>query len=107
MKDAVGRLSLEVAHSETQIIAPSLNTAPDDPATLAAVDTCSACLGRSVEAEGVPYGTDAAWLSETAPAIVLGPGSIDTAHAIDELVDATEVATCAEIYHRLMVRDWG
>lgn len=102
----VNRLGLELTHSEPQIIAPPLNTAPDDPITSVAVSACSACLGRAVAAEGAPYGTDAAWLSEAAPAIVLGPGSIDTAHAIDEVIDATEVARSAEIYYRLMVHDW-
>ena len=106
VKDAVGRLDLKATHHEPQIMAPALNTAPEDPFTSVAVQACSACLGRSVEAEGVPYGTDAAWLSATAPAIVLGPGKIDTAHAIDEFIDTTEVATCAQIYHRLMVHDW-
>ncbi len=105
--DAVGRLDMEVTHNEPQIMAPSLNTAPDDPFTSTTIEACSSCLGRSVKAEGAPYGTDAAWVSDMVPAIVLGPGRIDTAHAIDEVIDATEIATCAEIYHRLMVHDWA
>ncbi len=52
---------------------------------------------------GEPYGTDAAKLSAAGiPAIVLGPGSIDQAHAAVEWVDCDQVLQAADIYHRIM-----
>jgi acetylornithine deacetylase len=52
---------------------------------------------------GAPYGTDAAWIAQPAPSIVLGPGSIKSAHAIDEFVDINEITACAAIYRDIMM----
>jgi acetylornithine deacetylase/succinyl-diaminopimelate desuccinylase-like protein len=40
------------------------------------------------------------------PAILLGPGDIATAHAVDECVDVRQVVDCAAIHGRIMLRDW-
>jgi acetylornithine deacetylase len=53
---------------------------------------------------GVPYGSDASKLARAGiPSIILGPGSIDQAHAADEYVDLDQVALAAEIYARTIL----
>lgn len=50
---------------------------------------------------GVPYGSDASKLARAGiPSIILGPGSIDQAHAAEEYVELAQVAHAAEIYAR-------
>jgi acetylornithine deacetylase/succinyl-diaminopimelate desuccinylase-like protein len=54
--------------------------------------------------KGVPYGTDASQLAPAGiPCVVLGPGSIDQAHTIDEYVELEEVEKAVEIYRRIML----
>ena len=63
------------------------------------------CVRSPVTAsvDGEPYGTDAAKLSAAGiPSIVLGPGSIDQAHAAVEWVDCAQVLQAVEVYHRIM-----
>jgi acetylornithine deacetylase len=51
----------------------------------------------------VPYGSDASKFSRKGvPAIVLGPGNIDQAHAAVEFVDCGEVERAVEIYRGIM-----
>jgi acetylornithine deacetylase len=51
---------------------------------------------------GVPYGTDAPSIAAAGiPAVVFGPGSIDSAHTIDESVPLDEVAAASEILYEL------
>jgi acetylornithine deacetylase len=53
---------------------------------------------------GVPYGSDASKLSRAGiPSIILGPGSIDQAHAAGEYVELDQVALAAEMYARTML----
>ncbi len=53
---------------------------------------------------GVPYGSDASKLSRAGiPSIILGPGSIDRAHAAEEYVELDQVARAAEIYTRIIL----
>ena len=53
-------------------------------------------IGHS-EIVGVPYGSDASKLARAGiPSIILGPGSIDQAHAADEYVELDQVALAAE-----------
>ena len=76
---------------------------PTDAAILVgATAAVRATTGRA-RVGGEPYGTDAAKLSAAGiPAIVLGPGSIDQAHAAVEWVDCDQVLQAADIYHRIM-----
>jgi acetylornithine deacetylase/succinyl-diaminopimelate desuccinylase-like protein len=46
-------------------------------------------------------------MPQGAPAIVLGPGSIEQAHDIDEYVELQHVVDCARIYQRIMMHDWS
>lgn len=53
---------------------------------------------------GVPYGSDASKLSRAGvPSIILGPGSIDRAHAAVEYVELDQVACAAEMYARIIL----
>ena len=53
---------------------------------------------------GVPYGSDASKLSRAGiPSIILGPGSIDLAHAAEEYVELDQVVQAAEIYTRIIL----
>jgi acetylornithine deacetylase len=104
---AVAALALEIEHSDFQCFAPALATSPDDPLARQALKFCSEELGRPLAPAGAPYGSDACYMPGGKPAIVLGPGSIDFAHAVNERVPIAEVVQCARVYRRLMMHDWG
>lgn len=81
---ALAPLAIPITHGEFQCFAPALNTVPEDPLVTAALAHCSETLGRDVKPTGAPYGSDACWAPEGVPAILLGPGNIASAHAVDE-----------------------
>jgi acetylornithine deacetylase len=61
-------------------------------------------IGLNPEFVGVPYGSDASKLSRAGvPSILLGPGSIDQAHAAVEYVDCEQVEQAFEFYRRFML----
>jgi acetylornithine deacetylase len=68
---------------------------PELPVDHPLVRLCAEEVGCG--AETAPYGTDATYLQEVAPCVILGPGSISTAHspfertAVRDLVDAVPV----------------
>ena len=67
-----------------------------------AAAACQATIGTST-VDGVPYGTDASKFTAIGiPSIVLGPGSIDQAHAAVEWVDCQQVLDATDIYHEIM-----
>jgi acetylornithine deacetylase len=49
-----------------------------------------------------PYGTDASELQAVAPCVVLGPGSIETAHTPRECVAVAELAQAVTIFQRML-----
>jgi acetylornithine deacetylase len=60
-------------------------------------------MGHS-QVVGVPYGSDASKLARAGiPSIILGPGSIDQAHAADEYVELDQVALAAQFYARTIL----
>jgi acetylornithine deacetylase/succinyl-diaminopimelate desuccinylase-like protein len=70
------------------------------------LEICRARTGRpEMSFAAAPYGTDAAWVADRAPALVLGPGTIATAHAVDENVDLNEVVCCAGIYRDILMSE--
>ena len=87
---------------------PAVETRADHPLVRAAEAAVEAVLGRPATAGGVPYGTDASWLTAVGgiPSVVLGPGSIDQAHTEDEWVPMDEVRGCQAILERLLL-DFG
>ena len=98
----LGELGLEISHSDVQLVTPPLSTSPDHPFCAQVLQACQRQAGPDVTLRGVPYGTDAAWVSAKAPTVVLGPGNIDVAHSVDEYVDLNQVVACARIYRELM-----
>jgi len=75
-------------------------------ATRLAEITQRACqrLGGTGEPRGVPYGTDASQLSAAGiPCIILGPGSIEQAHTINEFVEVAQLDKAFEIYRSIML----
>ena len=101
--DRVAGLGLVLSHSDLQIMTPPLDTPVDHPFSLHVLDICRSVAGPQTELCGEPYGTDASWLSDRAPALVLGPGDIAYAHAVDERVSLAEVVACARIYREIML----
>jgi acetylornithine deacetylase/succinyl-diaminopimelate desuccinylase-like protein len=99
-------LDIPLTHSDFQCFAPALNTAADSRFVRDSLQICRAATGREIAVAGVPYGSDAGWMSAHVPTIVLGPGNISAAHAIDEYVDVEELAQGAAIYRELITRDW-
>jgi len=103
----VDALPVEATHSDNQATMRPLDTRPTDPFAQAILALCSEQLGRPLTVKGEPYGTDAAWAPPGVPALVLGPGSGESAHAIDEHIDAREIVQCTEVYRQIMLRDWS
>jgi len=102
----------EVRQHHTNVIVRSILPAVEDPPLCRAVDNrittiaseaCRAVAGTG-DFTGVPYGTDASQLCAAGiPCIVLGPGSIDQAHAVNEFVDVSQVEQAFEIYRMIML----
>ena len=106
LMDSLSSDSLEITHSAIQLLTPPLNTRPDDPFGNRALDICRRVTGnKSMAFAGAPYGTDASWVANGAPAVVLGPGTIESAHAIDENIDICEVVRCAQIYREIAMSE--
>lgn len=99
----LGELDLAVEHSPVQLMTPPLETSPEEPFVGQVLEICRRVAGPGIVPAGVPYGTDASWLSSRAPAVVLGPGNIASAHAVDEHVSVSEVVRAAQIYQEIML----
>jgi len=92
----------ELTHAANQLITPPLNTDPELPFCRQLLATCRTVAGNHLEFRGEPYGTDAAWVSDLCPAVVLGPGDIAVAHAVDERIPMDQVVAATELYSALM-----
>jgi acetylornithine deacetylase/succinyl-diaminopimelate desuccinylase-like protein len=49
-----------------------------------------------------PYGTDASELQDIAPCVILGPGTIATAHTPRECVALDDLAAAVPIFRRIL-----
>jgi acetylornithine deacetylase len=79
-------------------------TAPEERIVVAAAGALAG-IGRSGATAVVPFGTDASKLGRAGtPSIVLGPGSIDQAHADDEWVELAEVEAAADAIEAIIRR---
>jgi acetylornithine deacetylase/succinyl-diaminopimelate desuccinylase-like protein len=59
-------------------------------------------LGSEDGVIGMPYGSNASWLSAAGiPSIVFGPGGIDNAHSDDEWVEIDDVVRAAGVLAEL------
>lgn len=93
----------EITREEPFAMLPGVETSENDDIVAAAVAACRNVLGVQTAPEGVPYSTDACYLSGVGniPSVVLGPGSIDQAHTDDEWVDLAEVDRGVHVYEEL------
>ena len=96
-----GQLEFEPQHDVPCIEAPGLTDEHNGDLADRLSRVARAC-GASGELVGVPYGTDAAIISEAGvPTVVFGPGSIAQAHTADEWIDLEQLKMASEIYYRL------
>jgi acetylornithine deacetylase len=89
-------------HTTPQLITPPLATDPEHSFCQAILEICRQ-YQEVAQLRGEPYGTDAAWIADRAPALVLGPGDITYAHAVDERIALADVVTGAKIYRDIML----
>lgn len=84
-----------------------LETDPDATAVVAIGHILSE-LGYDPTPIGVPFCSDASKFGALGiPSVILGPGSIDQAHAAVEFVECDQVATATEIYRRFLIEFEG
>lgn len=86
------------------ILDEALETAADSaPAKLAS--TVLAEMGLDAALGGVPFDSDASKLSRAGiPSLIIGPGSIDQAHAAVEFVEVAEVERALAFYREFITR---
>ncbi len=79
----------------------------DTPVSASIVECVSRILrfsGLDPAPCGVPFGSDASKLAQVdIPSIILGPGSIDHAHAREEHVELEQVEKAFEVYRKIMI----
>jgi acetylornithine deacetylase len=95
--------SLEVVMEPPRVVDEAFSTPADAPP----VKVASAILrelGLNPAPTGAPFGSDASKLSRQGlPSLLLGPGSIDRAHAAVEYVECDQVEQACEFYRRFML----
>lgn len=80
-----------------------LDTSPQQPAIRQVAQVLER-MGLDAQPVGVPFGSDASKLSAIGiPSIILGPGSIDQAHAAVEYVDCSQVQQAEKLYRQIML----
>jgi acetylornithine deacetylase len=86
------------------ILDEALETAADSkPAQVASAVLAE--MGLDGTLGGVPFGSDASKLSRQGiPSLIIGPGSIDQAHAAVEFVDIAEVERALAFYREFILR---
>lgn len=79
----------------------------DLPVAQAALKASRHVQGKNVDFGVLTCSSDASNLGPLGgiPCIILGPGSLDQAHKVDEYVDFDQVVQCASVYFRI-VRDY-
>lgn len=93
---------VRIVRDEPWLVLPPLNTAPDNRLVTAMSEARRRVLGGDGGVVGMPYGSNASWLSAAGvPTVVFGPGNIDQAHTDDEWVEVTDVVRAAEVLAEL------
>jgi acetylornithine deacetylase/succinyl-diaminopimelate desuccinylase family protein len=96
--------TLEAIMEPPMLTDEALETAADSPPAQVAATVLEE-MGLDATPCGVPFGSDASKLSRRGiPSLVIGPGSIDHAHAADEFVELLEVERAFEFYRRFILR---
>jgi acetylornithine deacetylase len=86
-------------------------TIRDWPLETSTDSTLVRCVAKELDAldihstpEGVPFGSDASKLARLdIPSIILGPGSIDQAHTLDEYIDIAQLETAVTLCQNIML----
>ncbi len=96
----------DVELGEPLVALPGMDTPADHPFVRSVESAVHAVLGVETVAGGVTYSTDACQLSDRGglPCVVLGPGSIDQAHTVDEWIDLDEVMAAVDVYAEIVRR---
>jgi len=97
-------LDCKITHGPLQLMTPPLSTDPELPFCREVESICRRTVSDDVRLSGEPYGTDASWVSHLCPAIVLGPGDISSAHAVDEYISLVELTQAVEVYKSIMLQ---
>lgn len=88
---------------------PAANTAPDHPLVRMLLEHRNEVLkdqALSHDSGAFEATSDATYIEAAGiPSVVMGPGTLRNAHAMDEHVDITEIRDCARIYTR-MILNW-
>jgi len=105
--DFLAEQEVELSHSEPLVAVRPVSTSPDHPMVHTILEICGGVLGEQVRPQGAPYGTNASRWPGDIPAVVMGPGDIGNAHAIDEKITIPELMQAAKIYGECMMTDWG
>jgi acetylornithine deacetylase len=95
-----------IRRDEPIVALPGLQTPEDHPLVRVAEHAVAAVSGSRHTSTGVTYSTDACHLGGQGklPCVVLGPGSIDQAHTVDEWIDLDEVRQAVDIYTELVMQ---
>ena len=81
-----------------------VGTAEESTIVQTALKACRTVLGTGTTG-GVPFATDgSAFATHNIPTIILGPGSIDQAHAAVEWVECRQVEAAVGVYRNIMER---
>ena len=91
---------IHVERSEPWLELPAMETPADHPLVRLLLEEKGGCCDSDAVAQGVPYCTDANIFSGLAqiPSVVVGPGSIDQAHAPLEWVLTDEIYGAVDLY---------
>ena len=95
-------LPWNISHGPVQLMTPPLDTEPESPVSQRLLSICRELVNPQLRLMGAPYGTDAAWAGRRCPSVVFGPGDIRHAHAVDEKILLSELATAVKVYKRMM-----
>jgi acetylornithine deacetylase len=107
--DALEKITARNPGIQVRSVLPAVEDPPVSGVTstpLAGVvhDACAKFAGTG-EYKGVPYGTDASQLSAAGiPCIIVGPGSIEQAHTVDEFIDLSQLDKAFDIYRSVMLQ---
>lgn len=104
--EALDKLGIDIDHHQPQVLTDPVSTSPEDSCVEPILGICSDVLNHPVTPQGAPYGTDASRWPNEIPAVVIGPGDIKHAHAIDEHIILDDLMQGAEIYWRCMMTEW-
>jgi len=90
---------MQLEHHPPYIIGTGLPDDKNQPLAAQLVATAQEC-GAESAIIAVPFGTDAAAYTATAPSVVFGPGSIEQAHTPDEYIEVSQLHKAVEILTR-------